>query len=53
MTKKSPKKSVTYLGVTLTRPNAKTQAKILKRVRENDRKGNWISDREVRPQAYQ
>jgi hypothetical protein len=40
---------VDHMGVRLRKPSAATKAKILKKARENDEKGSWISDEAARP----
>lgn len=43
---------VDHMGARLVKPNAPTKAKILKRARENDAKGSWISDEIARPKRH-
>lgn len=38
-----------HMGVRLAKPDKATKARILKKARENDKKGSWISDDEARP----
>lgn len=40
---------VEHMGVRLVEPDGATKAKILKKARENDAKGTWISDDTARP----
>jgi len=41
-----------HIGVRLVKPDNATKSRVLKRARENDRKGSWISDEKARPKKY-
>lgn len=43
---------VEYKGFRLYKPDPETHAKIVKKVRETDRKNAWIPDEVARPEAY-
>ena len=43
---------VKHMGLKLTRPDAKTAAKIDKAVQHAEKTGGWISDKELRPHAH-
>ena len=43
---------VEHMGLKLTRPDAKTAAKMDKAVKQAEKTGKWVSDKELRPHAY-
>ena len=49
LAKKITRVIVEHMGVRLVKPDSATKAKILKKAKENDEKGTWISDEIARP----
>ncbi len=49
---KKSKVVVEHMGLRLTRPDAKTAAKIQRSVTKAKKTGQWVSDRDLRPHAY-
>ncbi len=43
---------VEHMGLRLTKPDAKTAAKIDRAVEHAKKTGQWVSDEELRPHAY-
>ena len=50
--KKIKKVVVEHMGLKLTKPDAKTHAKIVKAAAKADRERTWIPDEKVRPERY-
>ncbi len=52
LTQKIGRVVVEHMGFRLVKPDQKTHERIVAKMKETNRKGTWVRDEEVRPDAY-